>query len=307
MRTFIGIEIGGTKLQLVVGDEQAQIMERVRQVVDLTQGARGIQKQISKALQSIKLHTVGAIGIGFGGPVDYATGRILTSYQVSGWGDFVIQEWLEKLTGIPVWIDNDANIAALGEALHGAGKDCQRVFYVTLGSGVGGGLVVEHEIYHGARNTEAEFGHIRLDKSGRTVESSCSGWAVDGKVRNHVRLHPDSLLGQLARGYTRGEARVLVEALQKDDRAAQDILEQTADDLAFGLSHVVHLVNPEILILGGGLSLIGEPIRQRVEQKLSGYLMDVLQPGPPVQLSLLKEDAVPVGALTLAIHKLLSS
>src|SRR5690606_16018329 len=112
--------------------------------------------------------------------------KILTSYQVEGWGDFVLQDWLEKKTRIPVWIDNDANIAALGEALHGAGKDVKRVFYITLGSGVGAGFVIDKKIYHGSRNSEAEFGHIRLDKTGRTVESSCSGWAVDGKVRNAI-------------------------------------------------------------------------------------------------------------------------
>ncbi|MEX2235899.1 MAG: ROK family protein, partial [Cyclobacteriaceae bacterium] len=124
----------------------------------------------------------------------------ITSYQVEGWGDFVIQEWLEKLTGIPVRIDNDANVAALGESLYGAGKNAKQVFYVTLGSGVGAGVVVNNQIYHGAKYGEGEFGHIRLDKNGRTVESSCSGWAVDEKIRNYARLHQNSLLNQLTQG-----------------------------------------------------------------------------------------------------------
>lgn len=307
MRTFLGIEIGGTKLQLVLGDEHARILERFRFLVDPSQGAKGIQKQIKQALDKTMLHSVGAIGIGFGGPVDHKTGRILTSYQVHGWGDFVLQEWLESLTGIPVWIDNDANVAALGEALHGAGKDSDQVFYVTMGSGVGGGLVVGKQIYHGARSTEVEFGHIRLDRNGRTVESCCSGWAVDEKIRTLTRSHPDSLLGQLTQGLTRGEARVLVSALEKQDKAAFQILEQTADDFAFGLSHAVHLLNPQTVILGGGLALIGEPYRRLIADRLPHYLMDVLRPGPAVRLSSLKEDAVPVGALSLAIHKLISA
>src|SRR5690606_10592610 len=149
-------------------------------------GARGIKKQIREALDKVHLHSVAAIGIGFGGPLDHTTGRIVTSYQVAGWGDFLLQDWLEKEAGIPVWIDNDANVAALGESLHGAGNGYGRVLYITLGSGVGAGLVIGGKLYHGAKITEAEFGHIRLDKDGRTVESSCSGWAVDEKIRRQV-------------------------------------------------------------------------------------------------------------------------
>ena len=307
MRTFLGIEIGGTKLQLVVGNEEAKILERFRFTVNPEQGAKGIKKQIREGLDKIRLHTMSAIGIGFGGPVDHQSGRILTSYQVPGWGDFVLQDWLEKLTRIPVWLDNDANVACLGESLYGAGVKSVQVFYVTLGSGVGAGLVINKKIYHGAKNSEAEFGHIRLDKGGRTVESSCSGWAVDQKIRKYVELNPDSVLSQLTKDLSRGEARVLKPALDRQDQATIRIVEETTDDLAFALSHVVHLLNPETIILGGGLSLIGEPLRQRVEQKLPGYVMDVLRPGPSIQLSTLKEDAVPVGALALAIHKIESA
>ena len=307
MRTFLGIEIGGTKLQLVLGNEEAKILERFRFTVNPEQGAKGIKKQIREGLDKIRLHTVSAIGIGFGGPVDHQSGRILTSYQVPGWGDFLLQDWLEKLTRIPVWLDNDANVACLGESLYGAGVKSGQVFYVTLGSGVGAGLVINKKIYHGAKNSEAEFGHIRLDKGGRTVESSCSGWAVDQKIRKYVELNPDSVLSQLTKDLSRGEARVLKPALDRQDQATIRIVEETTDDLAFALSHVVHLLNPETIILGGGLSLIGEPLRQRVEQKLPGYVMDVLRPGPSIQLSTLKEDAVPVGALALAIHKIESA
>lgn len=307
MRTFLGIEIGGTKLQLVVGNEDAKILERFRFTVNPEQGAKGIKKQIREGLDKIRLHSVSAIGIGFGGPVDHQSGRILTSYQVPGWGDFVLQDWLEKLTRIPVWLDNDANVACLGESLYGAGVNCGQVFYVTLGSGVGAGLVINKEIYHGAKNSEAEFGHIRLDKGGKTVESSCSGWAVDQKIRKYAGLNPHSVLSELTKDFSRGEARVLKPALDRADEPTIRIVEETTEDLSFALSHVVHLFNPATIILGGGLSLIGEPLRRRVEQKLPGYLMDVLRPGPSIQLSALKEDAVPVGALALAIHKIESA
>jgi glucokinase len=304
MRTFLGIEIGGTKLQMVVGNEQAQILERFRFEVEQDDGAQGIKKKIKDTLRKARLHEVAAIGIGFGGPVDYANGKVFTSHQIKGWGNFSIRDWLEELAGIPVWLENDGNVAALGESLFGGGKNFGQVFYVTLGSGVGAGLVIDKEIYHGRIHGEAEFGHIRLDKNGRTVESSCSGWAVDLKIRSFVSLHPGSLLGQLTLPYSRGEARVLGKAVSSNDQDSISILEETADDLAFGLSHAVHLLNPETIILGGGLSLIGEPFRKLVEQKLPNYIMEVFHPAPVIQLSSLKEDAVPIGALALAIHKL---
>lgn len=305
MRNYLGIEIGGTKLQVVVGNDEAEILERFRFDVDPADGAKSIRKQVKDTLQKIKLHAVGGIGIGFGGPVDYATGTVFTSHQIDGWQNFSIQDWLEQLAGIPVWVENDANVAALGEALHGAGKNYEQVFYVTQGSGVGAGMVIDKKIYHGGIKGEAEFGHIRLDKQGKTIESSCSGWAVDEKIRKYASLNPGSLLARLTKGLTRGEAKVLASGIRAGDKASMDILQGTIDDFAFGLSHAVHLLNPATVILGGGLSLIGEPFRKLIEQKLPDYIMEVFRPGPVIQFSTLKEDAVPIGALALAINRLL--
>src|SRR5882724_3464993 len=136
----LGIEIGGTKLQLVLG-ERGKIKERRRLTVEPRLGAEGIREQIKKALPEFG-GSIGAVGVGFGGPVDWKTGRIYRSHQIEGWSEFDLGSWLRELTRTPVRVDNDANVAALGEALHGAGKGLNPVFYVTLGSGVGGGLVL---------------------------------------------------------------------------------------------------------------------------------------------------------------------
>ncbi len=124
------------------------------------------------------------LACGMAQEIDRVTGKVLVSYQIEGWSGFPLKEWLGDLTGVPTVVDNDANVAALGEALHGAGKNYDNVFYVTLGSGVGSGIVFDKNIYHGAFPGEAEMGHIRLDKTGRTIESACSGWAVDKKIRD---------------------------------------------------------------------------------------------------------------------------
>jgi glucokinase len=304
MNHFLGIEIGGTKLQLVLADADLHILRRFRFKVDQTAGAQGIREHIEDTLKQLKDDPIEAIGVGFGGPIDRATGKIFTSYHINGWSDFSLKDWLQQISGTNVVVDNDANVAALGEALYGAGKNFKNVFYVTIGSGVGSGLVVEGRIYHGAVPGEMEFGHVRLDKQGNTVQSSCSGWAVDGKIRKTIHEFPESRLAVLAKNLKQNEATILGEALKAKDPLAVEIFESTTEDFAFGLSHAIHLLHPHIVILGGGLSLLGEPLRRAVEEKVKDFLMDAFQPGPVIRLSALKEDAVTIGAIGLAIQSI---
>ena len=301
IKTYLGIEIGGTKLQLVLGDENARILERFRFVVDRVAGAGSIRQHIAETVRNLSPGKLSAVGVGFGGPIDRATGKVWGSYQIKGWSGFPLKDWLEDICGVSTIVDNDANVAALGEALHGAGKNYSNIFYITLGSGVGSGLVVNKSIYHGALPGETEMGHIRLYKTGRTIESSCSGWAVDKKIRDIISIHPESLLAKSAKEQPGAEAKSLAEAIRFNDPHAVKILTETCDDLAFGISHAVHLLHPETIILGGGLSLIGALFRKLTEQKLTQYVMDAFLPGPFIQLSSLQEDAVPVGALELAM------
>ncbi len=300
-RTVLAIEIGGTKLQLAVGDDSGAIVERQRFDVDKTRGGAGIREQIVATLPLLLAQAKPeAIGVGFGGPVDWRTGRIARSHQIEGWSGFDLGGWLRERTGLPVRVDNDANVAALGEATRGAGAGCNPVFYVTMGSGVGGGLVVDGKIFHGAAPGESELGHVRLDKSGAIVEQRCSGWAVDARIR---RLRDEGVKSLLVDGLPAspgGEASLLSTALAAGDAAALRILNETAEDLAFALSHVTQLMHPQMIVLGGGLSLVGEPLRAAVAAALPRFVMEVFHGGPEVKLAALGEDAVPTGALLLA-------
>src|SRR5689334_17366010 len=245
---YLGIEIGGSKLPIVLGDDSAQIVHRWRHTVDPKKGGAVIREQIQQTLLEVKgMAALRGVGVGFGGPVDWRTGQICCSHQVEGWAEFELRQWLDELTLAPVRVDNDANTASLGEALHGAGQGSNPVFYITLGSGVGGGLTVDGRIYHGAIPGEVEIGHVRLDRRGTIVEQRCSGWAVDRKIRRLTQRKPGCLLGQLAASNRGGEAKQLSPALAQGDADAKAILEETAEHLAFGLSHVVHLLHPEII------------------------------------------------------------
>lgn len=295
-----GIEIGGTKIQLVLGTPEGDIQASARHAVDAAQGAKGILRQIESTLRSwLETGPISAIGVGFGGPVDFQAGKIGRSHQIEGWENFDIDAWLRRITDARVVLENDANTAALGEAWRGAGRGGRSVFYLTLGSGVGGGLVVDGRIYHGAFPGECEIGHLRFGPKGTTLENECSGWAVDRKIRQAIEADPSGPLAQLAAGAGSGEARFLEPAIQAGDRAAIKILEDTAVCIAWGLSQAVHLLHPEIVVFGGGLSLLGERLRRAVADALPGLLIEAFRPGPRLALAELGERAVPTGALLL--------
>ena len=297
----LGIEIGGTKLQMVLGDQSGTIAIRRRFTVDKVMGGPGILQQLQTGIRDLLAGgKPAAVAVGFGGPVDWRTGRIARSHQIEGWDNFPLADWLQDRTSAPVTVENDANTAALGEARRGAGAGLDPVFYVTLGSGVGGGLVANGSIYHGATPGEAEFGHLRLDRDGTTVESRCSGWSVDARVRRLRDEEPTSLLARSLPTQFGGEAKLIGPALLAGDPAAGRVVRELAADLAFALSHAVHLFHPQVIILGGGLSLIGEPLRTAVAAHLPLHVMEAFAPGPEVKLAALGEDAVPVGALCLA-------
>jgi len=296
-----GIEIGGTKLQLCIADASGEILHCLRYSILPSGGAEPIKKQIVDGLMELKgFDAVGKIGIGFGGPVDWNTGVIKTSHQVSGWAEFPLTEWLEKATGKSVVMDNDANVAALGEATQGRGKGFKRVFYITIGSGIGGGLVIDGKIYHGQVPGEMEIGHVRLDKNGTTLESTCSGWAVDEQIQSFISKNSQSLLAELSRSHSKPFANLLAPALDQHDEHAKMIISSVVDNLSFGLSHVVHLLHPDIIVVGGGLSLLGNYLLHPLRLQLPKYVMEAFHPVPCIELSAIGEQAVPLGAIELA-------
>ena len=299
---LLAIEIGGTKLQLCAGSPNGEILDRCRLDVNRAAGGARIRTQIAETIpQLLERWHPQAIGVGYGGPVDHRTGRIHCSHQVEGWNDFPLGDWLREQTGLPVFVENDANTGGLGEALHGAGQGASPMLWVNSGTGVGGGLVVDGRIYHGAIPGEVEIGHLRLNREGVTVEDRCAGPAVDRRVREACAEHSASILaGLVPAGSSGGEARYLAPAMAEGCTLAPRILDELAEDLAFGLSHAVQLLHPEVIVFGGGLSLVGEPLRERIAAALPRWVMDAFAPGPKVALAALREDAVPVGALALA-------
>lgn len=306
MDKYLGIEIGGTKIQIVATDQELNVLDHTHFLVGKIKEASIIRKEIEKGVaQHLSKGTFKSIGVGFGGPINPETGQIYQSFQVDGWEGFNLKNWLTEKTGLPTYVDNDANLAALAESVLGSGKMFNSAFYITLGSGVGGGFILNNKIYHGRDPGEFEIGHIRIDKSGTTLESCCSGWALNNKLKLYIENHPESALANLAGADTANGSKYLTKAIRDGDKNADAIFQEMIDNLAFGLSHLVHLVNPEVIIIGGGLSFIGEYLKVSLELRLPNYLMEPIKNKLPfVKLAELGEMAVPFGAISLAINEM---
>ena len=307
-----GIEIGGTKIQVVVGVATGRIIARRVFGVDRGAGAAGIRRQILEGLGELRSkHRFSAIGIGFGGPIDWRTGRVAKSHHIGGWEGFPLAGWLRSRFRVPVRADNDANVAVLAEAIVGVGKGRDPVFYLTIGSGIGGGIVREGRIYHGRYPGEVEIGHTRVPRPDLRparwpiLEDLCSGWSLDRQIRSIARSKPRSFFARLIGKHGPGkEARFLAEALRRRDPEAVRVWNGLCRHLALGLSHIVHLFHPEILVLGGGVTHLGTRLIHDLRRSLDPIVMAAHQGTFRVCLTELGEDVVPTGALLLAAEGL---
>jgi glucokinase len=260
-RMYLGVEIGGTKLQVGVCDRRGHVRALERRSVERHKGAAGIRAQLERVVPALLKH-VRAIGVGFGGPFDIETGRAVRSHQIAGWDGFPVRRWFERKFQLPVFVDNDQNCAALAEARAGAGRGKRKVFYVTVGTGIGGGLVVDGELYNG-RYGAAEIGHVKMFERGRwrTVESLASGLAIE-----------------------RGVSTV----------------PEAARYLGVAVANMIAILNPDLVIVGGGVSLAGEKFFRPLRAAVNRRVFPVFRRNFRIVRPALGESVVVVGAALLA-------
>ncbi len=270
----LGVEIGGSKLQVVLGRTDGTILHTTRGSVAPEQGASGILAWIEGALEE----TLGApvqehgkpcvVGVGFGGPVESATGRVLTSHQISGWQDVRLREWFEDRVCLPAVVANDSSASGWAEYCLGAGVGTHNFCYMNIGSGIGGALVIDGKLHDGQGFGAGEIGHTYVpDWTAETVgeadklENLCSGWSIERRLRE----------GDTASAQTCAE---LGEAARAGDGSACDEIERIARSVGLALANVIALVHPERIAMGGGVSLLGDvlldPVREQVDRLVFG-------------------------------------
>jgi glucokinase len=307
--SVIGIEIGGTKLQLAVGQgTSAEFTQFWRGPIDAQRGAESIREQILRAVPELlaKAHLrrdeIAGVGIAFGGPVDADRGVTLLSNQVDGWKQFPIVDWIREKLGWPAALQNDADTAALAESRYGAGRGFDPVMYVTVGSGIGGGLILNGRIFRGGGAGALEIGHLRpgqlprhIPLSGDTVESIASGFGITERAKRTIqdyfataafarsqfaatqpkqtaldiefqqRLDPRqqrfAKLLELAGGDIEHITTAKVaQAAVAGDALAIGLLADATHAIGWALAQAITLINPARIVIGGGVSLIGQEL-----------------------------------------------
>jgi glucokinase len=339
---YLGIEIGGTKLQLGVGGGDGGPLAALERLdVDPARGARGILRQVETAGQAlVGRFPVSAIGCGFGGPVDVADGRVVRSHHVEGWERFALVDWLRARFGVPATLANDADTAGLAEARFGGGRGHNPVLYVTVGTGIGGGLIVDGRIYRGSGAGAAEIGHLRpglnYEQPEQNVESLAAGWGIAAAAQARVAggavthrlgnltsgsrpLHPEALRQRLIEAEEADEehtadllercdgvverltARVVAQAAEEGNRLAEEIMAQAAQALGWALAQAITLLAPSIVVVGGGVSLSGErAFFAPLRRQIARYVFPPLADKFTVVPAMLGEEVVVHGALALA-------
>lgn len=315
---FLGVEIGGTKLQLGLGAGDGTIAALWRGGVDRAAGGEGIRRQIVAAVPQLLAQTgvdrshLKGVCVGFGGPTDDATQSVIKSHHIEGWDGFPLANWLTELLDLPTVICNDADVAGLAEALFGAGKGLSPIFYITVGTGVGGGLIINGEIYRGVGKGAAEIGHVRpayplnAPRQGEILEEFASGLGIARGLSTAESYGFDTKrIRGLAGSESMTAKHIVAAAHDGHDTAALCLLDEAAQALAENICTVIKLLCPRRVIIGGGVSLIGEelffePIRRYVAERGMQALAGLTDIVPAA----LGEEVVIHGALALARRKL---
>jgi glucokinase len=332
---FIGLEIGGTKLQAVLGTAQGEILHTLRGSVRPEQGAPAILAWIEEeATRLLDLAAregerprepfppssqeagrpptattrVRAVAMGFGGPVETATGKILVSHQVAGWEGFEMKPWLEELFGLPALVANDSNAAGWAEYCLGAGRGTENFCYMNIGSGIGGALVIHGRLHDGQGRGGGEIGHTWVPDWTRSrpgavdkLEHLCSGWSIEKRLRAGADPDEGTPLHRLCKGNRNAiTCAMLGPAAQEEDPIARAELNRVGETIGIALSNVITLFHPERIAIGGGVALLGEPLLDPIRRSADAHVFGPFRGRCEIVPCTLGEQVVTVGTLLLA-------
>jgi glucokinase len=318
----LGVDIGGTKVAAGLVDPRGTILFQTRVPMpahgSAAEGFGAVRSAIEAVFAARPEARANLTGIGIcaPGPLDPVTGVILNPPNVPCWRNFPLAAEIQRVFGFNARVDNDGNAAALAEAIWGAGVGYRNVFYVTLGTGIGTGIVFDQRIYHGRTGSAAEGGHVTIDYNGPKcgcgkhgcIEALCSGPAIARRAKERlaklqqVGSHPSELLRMLALADDNVDAvnaEIVAEAFRVGDPIAAEVLRETADFLAIWAGNIIDLLEPDVLIFGGGLAQLVSGFFGRIQEQLEDWCVNKRFAEMPMVLAKYGADAGIAGAAAL--------
>jgi len=312
-KTIIGIDVGGTKVAGGLVTQKGRLVES--QVVP-THAEKGFSKSYAQIIHLIGRllraaggkENVGGIGICAPGPLNPKTGVVLNPPNLPGWRNIELAKMVEKEFGLPAKLENDANAAGLAEVLFGAAVGYKDVFYVTVSTGIGTGIIINGKIYHGKNGIAGEGGHVSIDYRSPyrcgcgtygDIESLAAGPAMARRAR--VMLEQEHSLPSVLRELTHGRAeeispQMIQQAARQGDRVAKTILEETGFFLGVWLAGMITLFDPEAIVIGGGVSHIGKPLFDKIKATIPSHTINGFAAETPVLPAKLRTNVGVYGA-----------
>ena len=281
---ILALDLGGTRFRVALADDKGKMLDRFS---DLTHTERGkewvlanINQALHKMLSGVSIEQVRAMSVSAPGPLEPFSGVLLRAPNMPGWYNVPLKAIWEKELGIPVFVSNDANLGALGEHRFGVGKGINDLVYITVSTGVGGGVISQGRLLLGWRGLAGEVGHMTVDPNGPRcicgnmgcLEVLASGSAIARQARERMKRGDDTIISSMVSGNIDGvTGETVTTAAKKGDALALEIVSKAAFYLGIGIVSLVHLLNPKLIVIGGGVSNLGsllfEPVRALVGER----------------------------------------
>ena len=317
---ILGVDLGGSKISAIAADAKANIKARDDRDTCAEQGPEEV---IARVIQSIKQvmasprvtspADIVGIGIGAAGVCEAASGVITAAPNLPGWVNVPLRDIIQREFGFPIYLDNDTNVAALGEHCFGAGVGIDNLIYVGLGTGIGGGIIVNGQLYHGISGAAGEIGHMIIDVQGPRCncgnigcwEAFASGTALTAAAVREIEAGAQTTILSFADGdLNKVSAETVFLAAEQGDRLASDLIRLTGYYLGVGLVNLVHIFNPELILIGGGVSQMGKLLLVPAAEVVKERAFELPARAVRIELARLGTDAGVLGAVALVLEKM---
>ena len=306
-----GVDIGGTKISIAVARIAGDIIAKRQIPTNSGSGPDPALAAITNVLNELITQTsqpLRAIGVGSPAPLDVDKGLILSPSNLRSWVKFPVLELLRERFGTLVALENDANAAALGEHIYGAGRGCENVLYVTVSTGVGGGLIINGQLYRGVATGAGEIGHTIVQPDGvrcncgsiGCLETVSSGHHIARRVRERIGGGEPSLIRNMVTGLEDITARVVLEAVEAEDPLAREVWEEACRYLSIGIANAVSLFAPDLVIVGGGVASAGDLLFDNLRRQVPSFVSMIPSEMIRIVPAELGTDSGVYGAVALA-------
>jgi glucokinase len=316
-KLILGVDLGGTKIAAALATTQGEIVVRGRRPTPAQAGPDAVINSICATINEVlsakelRPSRLSGIGIAAAGIIDSANGKVIFSPNLPGWHEVPLREAIEQRFGIPAYLGNDANLAALGEWRFGVEKKVANLIYITVSTGIGGGIIADGKLYTGACGAAGEIGHMTIDVNGPRCrcgnigcwETLASGTALAREAVKRITEGARTSIIELVGGdVSKIDAKIVDLAAKQGDELAQELVSHLGYYFGVGLANLVNIFNPELILVGGGVAKIGDLLLQPAIKIVKGRAFSTSANAVEIKPAILGDDSGILGAVAFVLE-----